>query len=505
MKDERGITTAQGFLPLTFAGNLSMQGKYFEENMVTSQTIRPFRAKTYDEIQSPAGKPTGSTAAIHHSGVYIPSNSDNRTNATELSLENPFSIGSTNKKVFLTSMLKFVRDPVPESISPLKIHHRPARVPGSVPRGSDSQNLHRGHRDSLADTSSRQATASYLHRTLTSPSANNTQGGLSDILGRFTRLESDDEIKLRYHMAHTFQKQRYLLQLCKALMLYGAPTHRLEEYLKMSARILDVEGQFLYLPGCMILSFDNSSTHTSNMQLVRVTQALDLGRLQDIHLVYKQVVHDIISVEEGMEKLEMLFKQDSRFAPCLNILNQCKWKQLPVSLSISVTGFAVNFFAARRFPTNIQIANALGAFSIGIAGNMYSRVSHQIAFTSIVPAILIQVPSGLAAQGGLITGLDSADSLTNKTLTTSPQNQFNSAVANVALGMIQVWIGISVGLFFAAIAVYPVGNPKFLSKSLKLINVAFYSLENDGQDCLHFRVLADYHTRSLDPRILDVT
>ncbi|KAF3161580.1 hypothetical protein TWF225_002710 [Orbilia oligospora] len=453
-------------------------------------------------------------------------------------------------------------------------------------------------------------------------------GGLTNVLGRFSKEENEDEIKLRYHLAHVLHKQKYLLQLCKALMLYGAPTHRLEEYLKMSARVLDVEGQFLYLPGCMIISFDDSSTHTSNMQLVRVTPALNLGKLQDVHLVYKQVIHDVIGVEEGMAQLQKLFDQGPRFAVwlqvlvygaasasvgplfsarlidlpicfllgtilgvlalviaprstlysnvfeivacvvicflarafgsidggsifcfagisqasialilpgyivlcgalelqsknlvagsvrmfyaiiyslllgfgitigtalygavdskatsskscsnvmsdyykflfvlvftlCLNVLNQCKWKQLPMSLGISISGFAVNFFATRRFPTNVQIANALGAFTIGVIGNLYSRLSHQIAFTSIVPAIFIQVPSGLAAQGGLISGLDSADSLTNKTVKTSPealQSQFNITIANVALGMIQVGIGISVGLFFAAIAVYPFGK-----------------------------------------------
>ncbi|KAJ6257984.1 hypothetical protein Dda_7774 [Drechslerella dactyloides] len=110
---------------------------------------------------------------------------------------------------------------------------------------------------------------------------------------------------------------------------------------------------------------------------------------------------------------------------------------------------------------NVQLANALGAFAIGVAGNLYSRLAHSIAFTSIVPAILIQVPSGLAAQGGFIAGLDSADYLNNKTRSVGAeavQSQFNSTIANVALGMIQVGIGISIGLFFAAVAVYPVGK-----------------------------------------------
>ena len=57
--------------------------------------------------------------------------------------------------------------------------------------------------------------------------------------------------------------------LCRALMLFGAPTHRLEEYLQMTARVLEIDSQFLYLPGCMIISFDDRSTHTTEVKIVR--------------------------------------------------------------------------------------------------------------------------------------------------------------------------------------------------------------------------------------------
>ena len=51
-------------------------------------------------------------------------------------------------------------------------------------------------------------------------------------------------------------------------MSYGAPTHRLEEYMRMSARVLEVEGQFLYIPGCMIISFDDSGTHVCTFRSI---------------------------------------------------------------------------------------------------------------------------------------------------------------------------------------------------------------------------------------------
>jgi uncharacterized membrane protein YjjP (DUF1212 family) len=65
-------------------------------------------------------------------------------------------------------------------------------------------------------------------------------------------------------------------------MLYGSPSHRLEESLKATARSLEIDGtsflgqgelmlaQFLYVPGCMVISFDDSNTKTSSMHLVRV-------------------------------------------------------------------------------------------------------------------------------------------------------------------------------------------------------------------------------------------
>lgn len=120
------------------------------------------------------------------------------------------------------------------------------------------------------------------------------------------RLE--DQIRITIHIAEILQRQRFILKLCRALMLYGAPTHRLEEYMKMTSRVLEIDGQFLYIPGCMIVSFGDVSTHTSEMQLVRVTQGVDLGKLHLTHLIYKEVVHDLIGVEEAMQRLDEVMK-----------------------------------------------------------------------------------------------------------------------------------------------------------------------------------------------------
>ncbi len=133
-------------------------------------------------------------------------------------------------------------------------------------------------------------------------------------------FKQDEQYRITVHIAEILSRQTYLLKLCRALMLYGAPTHRLEAYMAMSARVLGIEGQFLYLPGIMIISFDDSNIHTTEVRIVKVTQGLDLGRLHDVHGIYKDVIHDLISVDEAMSRLEAIMTRKDRISTWLCVL-----------------------------------------------------------------------------------------------------------------------------------------------------------------------------------------
>ncbi len=451
---------------------------------------------------------------------------------------------------------------------------------------------------------------------------------------RKTRLE--DEIRVTVHIAEILARQRYIMQLCRALMRYGAPTHRMEEYMKMTARVLEVEGQFLYLPGCMIMSFDDPTTRTAEVKLVRVVQGVDLGRLADTHNVYKNVVHDLIGVEEAISELDQIMSRKPRFnkwllvpaygfasaavgpfafearpidmpiifllgsivglmqhvlAPksvlysnvfevtaavltsflarafgsipgtngekhlfcfsalsqssialilpgfmvlcsslelqshqiiagsirmvyaiiyslflgygvtvgttiyglidgaatsdksCTNldiygskyiqrfcfvplfvvfvaIINQAKWKQLPAMIFIALSGYITNYFSTTKLGPNSEVANTVGAFTIGLLGNLYSRVWRGHAAAAILPAIFVLVPSGLASSGSLIAGLNYADSVRAnlKNGTTENIASQDTSIASLGFGMVQIAIGITVGLFVSALVVYPLGK-----------------------------------------------
>ncbi|KAJ2988900.1 hypothetical protein NUW58_g3736 [Xylaria curta] len=453
---------------------------------------------------------------------------------------------------------------------------------------------------------------------------------------RFLKLgrpRMEDEIRITINIAETLSRQKYIIKMCKALMMYGAPTHRLEEYLTMTARVLEIDGQFLYLPGCMIISFDDKQTHTTEVKIVRTHQGIDLGKLKDIHEIYKNVLHDIYGVDEAIGRISTIMDAKDKFHPwirvlvfglasaavapfafggrwidlpicfllgsmvgalqiivapksalynnlfeisatiltsflarafgsirggevfcfsalaqssialilpgwfvlssalelqsralvpgsirlvyaiiyslflgfgitvgtvlyglfdsnavsntscsdtmnphlafifvpiftvCLAIVNQAKWKQLPVMVLISFAGYLVNFFSSPKFRAAPQIANTLGAFTVGVFANLYSRLRHGVAAAALLPAIFVQVPSGLAATGSLLSGLNAANKINNNsdpvngTSTVPVDNSaISNVVFNVAGSMIQIAIGITLGLFLSALIIYPLGK-----------------------------------------------
>ncbi|KAL9103023.1 MAG: hypothetical protein Q9163_001882 [Psora crenata] len=452
----------------------------------------------------------------------------------------------------------------------------------------------------------------------------------------------EDAIRIQMHVADVMQRKAFLLKICRALMAYGAPTHRLEEYMRMSARVLEIDGQFLYMPGCMLISFGDAAWHTTDVRLVRCAQKVNISKLYETHVVYKEVIHDVINVEEAIERLDNVSNSADRFhkwwlivvyglasvcvgpfafgarpidlpiafilgcllgymqlilAPrsdlysnifeisaamltsfiarafgsinngntfcfsalaqssialilpgytvlcgslelqsknivagsirmvyaiiyslflgfgitvgtsiygaldqkatsetscknpwpfwweaifvppftmCLIIINHGGWKNTPLMVLLAMIGYIVNHYSAIRFASNAQIAQTLSALAIGVIANWYSRLRHALAAAILLPAIFVQVPSGLAASGSLVSGVTSANQIIKNngnytsgvtTVVNGTQAaggdagvKINIAVLNVGYSMIQIAIGITVGLFLSALVIYPLGK-----------------------------------------------
>ncbi|CAI1509392.1 hypothetical protein SEUBUCD646_0J01050 [Saccharomyces eubayanus] len=436
------------------------------------------------------------------------------------------------------------------------------------------------------------------------------------------------EAKITVHIADILQRHRFILRMCRALMMYGAPTHRLEEYMIMTSRVLEIDGQFLYLPGCMIVSFGDATTRTSEVQLVRCNQGLNLWKLHQVHAIYKRVVHDTMGADEGNSLLDQILADTNLYPPwvcvllyafcsamvtpyafggdwvnlaisffmglcvgslqfilsqksymysnvfeisasivvsfcgrafgsiphsnicfgavtqgslalilpgyiilcgalelqsrslvagavrmfyaiiyslflgfgitlgsalfgwmytnatnqiscpqiispwfrflfvpaftiSISLLNQAHISQLPVMVFISCSGYVVTYWAGKHFENSTEFTAALAAFVIGVMGNLYSRIWKGLAVSAMLPAIFVQVPSGIASQNSLLSGLQSANTIVNRNGSTATSSTSDpSSSMSFGMTMIQVCVGISVGLFASSLFVYPFGKKK---------------------------------------------
>ncbi|KAL2154588.1 hypothetical protein VTH82DRAFT_3264 [Thermothelomyces myriococcoides] len=218
-----------------------------------------------------------------------------------------------------------------------------------------------------------------------------------------------EEYQIKVHIADIINRQTYLIKLCKALMTYGAPTHRLEAYMRMSARVLGIEGQFLYLPDTMIISFDDSNTRTTEVKIVRAGQGLDFGRLRDVHEIYKEVVHDRIGVDEATARLDDITARKPKLPVWLRILLygiasamvapfgfEGRYIDMPICF---ILGCLVGFLQLYLSPSNELYANVF-EITAAVATSFLARVFGSIrggklfCFSSLAQASIALILPG---------------------------------------------------------------------------------------------------------------
>ncbi|KAK5086666.1 pheromone-regulated protein prm10 [Lithohypha guttulata] len=156
------------------------------------------------------------------------------------------------------------------------------------------------------------------------------------------------EAQMQQMLADRLLCQDYIIVLAKSLMAYGAPTHRLEESLAMAARKLKIQASFQYLPGCMIISFDDPETHTTELKLLKEPTAVDLGKLLEVQHVYKDVMHNQYSIMDAIDDLAAIRTQPRRFN---------NWQLI---IAYGVAAMSVGPFAFGSRPIDFPVAFILG-------------------------------------------------------------------------------------------------------------------------------------------------
>ncbi|WWC88855.1 uncharacterized protein L201_003770 [Kwoniella dendrophila CBS 6074] len=151
----------------------------------------------------------------------------------------------------------------------------------------------------------------------------NRRNSLSDL--PFMRTDTGDSslypagkrkrrASIQLHVADILTRQQFILKLAKALMTFGAPSHRIESQLSATALVLEIDAQFIHFPSIVIASFGDMDTRTSETHFVKVQNGgLELGKLHKVHNIYKSVVHDEMDASEGTRLIHQLIKAPQEY------------------------------------------------------------------------------------------------------------------------------------------------------------------------------------------------
>jgi uncharacterized membrane protein YjjP (DUF1212 family) len=152
------------------------------------------------------------------------------------------------------------------------------------------------------------------------------------------------------------------------------------------------------------------------------------------------------------------------FAVSFVLLNGGGWLRMPPMVVITAAGWVVNHFSFQRFQSNTQIPQVLGALTVGLLSNLYSRLRQGLAIAIMHPAIYIQVTGSFAASGSLLSGLSIADLINHGTQVAGNESAGNgtlsstliaSPMLDAGVSMVEIAVSITIGLSVSALVVYP--------------------------------------------------
>ncbi|KAJ2814902.1 pheromone-regulated protein prm10, partial [Coemansia sp. 'formosensis'] len=205
--------------------------------------------------------------------------------------------------------------------------------------------------------------------------------------------------------------QRFLILIAKAMMVYGSPLHHLEDNLMRIARHLDLEVTVSAIPGLILLSFEDSVTHTSETKVIRCANGWDMHRLDQTSQLLRRVVHSEIDIQGAASCLEEIMTAKPIYAWYWQILNWgviswvlclvCfggSWVDSAISLALGLMGGCLNL-AAQKFSGYTNFFEV--SVSI-LAGLFAAALSQYSCFGATTLSATVVLLPGLVMTTGVI-------------------------------------------------------------------------------------------------------
>ncbi|CEG74513.1 hypothetical protein RMATCC62417_09713 [Rhizopus microsporus] len=221
---------------------------------------------------------------------------------------------------------------------------------------------------------------------------------------QFEPITLEERIRITFEIANILQKQEFLRKLCRSLMMYGCPAHRLEYAMRQVSRTLGVDAEYVFLPSVMLITFNDSTTHTTETHFIRQSPGFEMHRLADIYRLEKLVAYGEVSVDEALEFIDKVYEQPpiyplwlQPFVYALAAFTGCvlfwggRWKEGGVSAALGM------FFAANElFSTIISSFQPIWEITVCILIGFVARgvQKYGFCFTPIAFSSFIVVLPG---------------------------------------------------------------------------------------------------------------
>ncbi|KAI8918345.1 hypothetical protein DFJ77DRAFT_428264, partial [Powellomyces hirtus] len=172
------------------------------------------------------------------------------------------------------------------------------------------------------------------------------------------------------------KRRDFLIKLSRAFAVYGSPSHRLEHNLRSVSDALDVESNFVVLPGLILISFGNED-HSSSTHLVKAPQGFNMAKLTAVNFLCRDLTDGSVMIDQALERLsEIRLGQDYSRPVFLSTFPI-------VSFGIAIIGFKANWLesgmsailglvvgllclAAERYPSFTYLLDFVAALIVGL-------------------------------------------------------------------------------------------------------------------------------------------
>lgn len=155
----------------------------------------------------------------------------------------------------------------------------------------------------------------------------------------------------------------------RALLLFGAPSHRTEKMLLRLARELNIQAHFIQFPGITVISFYSPDTINTNIQVIKDRSALELGRLHETHDIYRNLMHNRCSPEEACHRIERLIRSNAIYGTFMRCMYSFGCSATICSISFA-GGFA-DMWVAGLLSSTMMAINLLYTGENHIVANIF--------------------------------------------------------------------------------------------------------------------------------------